>query len=360
MDTNEDTRNSFLTRLGVLDSRPSVEANSEPATSAGTGIFGLAVAEEQSEVVLVPVPFEATASYGSGAADGPQAILEASQQVDLLDVQVGSPHRAGIFLQPESTFIRLANEEAKPLAQRLIHDLGEGRRASRADVDQVNRASRRVNEWLSAEVSSLLRKGKLVGIVGGDHSVPFGSLVAHASKYGDFGILHLDAHADLRSAYQGFRYSHASIMERVLAEIPEVVSLVQVAVRDLCEEEEARIQTDDRISTYYEPGLVRARLEGHLLDVFGEAVSNLPQQVYLSFDIDGLEPGLCPGTGTPVPGGLSFGEAALLMETVVSQGKRIIGFDLCEVAPRPNDQWDGNVGARLLYKMIGFALKSRS
>jgi agmatinase len=180
------------------------------------------------------------------------------------------------------------------------------------------------------------------------------------------GILHIDAHADLRRAYQGFVQSHASIMYNVLHDLPALGRLVQVGVRDLCDEEAARIEeSGGRIRTFFDAELHSEKLAGvswaRLCDGI---VAALPTDVYISFDIDGLDPALCPHTGTPVPGGLSFNEATALLKAVVASGRRIVGCDLTEVAPAPNrsaggsTDWDENVGSRLLYKLIGFMLRS--
>jgi len=150
-------------------------------------------------------------------------------------------------------------------------------------------------------------------------------------------------------------------MLNVVRRLPGVKRLVQVGIRDLGEAEAELIETrDDQIATFYDADLAEEKLDGtpwnRLVD---RVVAKLPEQVYLSFDIDGLDPTLCPHTGTPVPGGLSFQEAVALIAGVVRSGRRIVGMDLMEVAPGPGgDEWDGNVGARLLYKMIGQALKS--
>jgi agmatinase len=226
----------------------------------------------------------------------------------------------------------------------------------------VDAAGEAVRRYTRETARHHLAAGKVVGTIGGDHSVPLGAIEAHVEHHGELGILHLDAHADLRVAYEGFTYSHASIMERVLAELPGVTRLVQVGIRDLGAAELAAIQgSGGRVRTLFDPAIARARLSGRLLEAFRDAVSLLPDKVYLSFDVDGLDPRLCPSTGTPVPGGIDLAEASLLLEAVVDAGKTIVGFDLCEVAPGPEgDEWDGNVGARLLYKMIGWTLQSRA
>ncbi len=329
-------------------------------------IYGVSVPVERASVVLLPVPFDATTSYGRGTVDGPRAIVQASTQVDLYDVETGQPYQAGIVMLSENEDIRAWNETAQAAA-RVVVDAGEDSDAAAPRVararDQVNTLCTRLQEWVEAETERWLDAGKIVGLVGGDHSVSYGAIAAHARRYPDMGILHVDAHADLRHAYQGFTWSHASIMENVVRRIPSVSRLVQVGIRDLCEEESERIQASDgRIRTSFDTQLTNERFEGATWgQQVARIVDDLPRDVFVSFDVDGLDPTLCPHTGTPVPGGLSFQEASYLIGAVARSGRRIVGFDLVEVAPDPDgSEWDGNVGARLLYKLIGWTLRSRS
>ena len=190
----------------------------------------------------------------------------------------------------------------------------------------------------------------------------FGAIAAHARRHPGLGILHIDAHADLRQAYEGFERSHASVMANVLDRLDGVARLVQVGIRDISAPEYERSQKDPRVVTHLDPVLSDRVFAGaSWASLCDEIVAALPQEVYVSFDIDGLDPTLCPNTGTPVPGGLSFAEACALLREVVSSGREIVGFDLCEVAPDPRgeSEWDGNVGMRVLYKLAGFALASR-
>ncbi len=341
-------------RVGVSDFDPGAPADPD------AGLYGLDVEPSAAGVLVIPVPFEATTSYGSGAALGPAAILAASHQVDLFDHETGRPYEAGLAMLPPSERVLALNAAAKADARAVIDGQLEGAEAEAARA-RVNAASAELESWLYGAVAGALERGQLVGVVGGDHSVPLGAIRAVAERFGPIGVLHLDAHADLRRAYMGFEQSHASIMDNVLRRVPRVVRLVQVGIRDYCEEERARIDgSDDRVVTHYGPELARARARGQLLKRFQDIADALPRRVHLSFDIDGLDPKLCPHTGTPVPGGLDFDELCMLLETVVTSGREIVGFDLCEVAPGPDgDEWDANVGARVLYKMIGWALKSR-
>ncbi len=314
-------------------------------------------------MVLIPVPFEATTSYGGGTGEGPNAILEASRQVDLFDFETGRPYQRGIAMLEDPAQVRRWADEAKALARPIVEAGGPDQVPDGEQIlESVNALCDRMNDWVYAETRRWLERGKLVGIVGGDHSVPYGAIRAYAERYPGLGVLHLDAHADLREAYEGFTWSHASIMFNVAERIPGVSRIVQVGIRDLGEAEFAYLsRPGSKVTAHFDADLQRKRFDGLPWNrQVDEIVSALPNDVYLSFDIDGLDPTLCPHTGTPVPGGLSFAEAVALVAGVVRSGKRIVGFDLNEVAPDPDGgEWDGNVGARLLYKMIGWALKSQ-
>lgn len=347
---------------------PTDEASAfDPSAAAGpdSGIFGMDCTPENAQVVLLPVPYEATVSYGRGTAQGPRAILAASHQVDLFDLQTVKPYLAGIVMLPESEEIRDLNRTICALTQPVLDEGGASPERPHLveKAAEANRLGSRLNDRVSAEVGRYLRMGRLTGVVGGEHSVSFGAIRAVAETCPGLGVLHIDAHADLRTAYEGLEWSHASVMANVMDRIPEVSRSVQVGVRDLCEEEYERIVgSEGRIVTYFDPKLQSHKLEGRPWKQMVDAiVSALPERVYVSFDIDGLEPSLCPHTGTPVPGGLTFPEAMMLLEAVVESGRKIMGFDLTEVAPGPDGvDWDANVGARVLYKLIGFALLSRA
>jgi len=322
----------------------------DAAAGEGSGIYGLPFSPEESHVVIVPVPFEATTSYGGGTSNGPAAVLEASRQVDLFDHETGRPYAAGIAMLDVPKNVLRWNREAKALAH-----------GKRPNPKKVNAYGERVNAWVYEETRALLDAGKMPVILGGDHSVPFGAIRAYEEHYPGLGILHLDAHADLRDAYEGFTWSHASIFHNVMTRLGGVRKLVQVGVRDLGQAERAMIDDSKRrIVTFYDADLAARKESGvPFSKIADEIVAALPKNIYLSWDIDGLDPTLCPGTGTPVPGGLSWNEAIGLLRAIKRSGKRIVGLDLCEVAPGETE-WDANVGARLLYKMIGFALLTQN
>jgi len=332
---------------------PSTSAPQHPSTpfdpdapATHDGIYGLPFTADESYVVVIPVPFEATTSYGGGTSRGPAAVLEASKQVDLFDHETGRPYERGIAMLDIPQNVIDWNAEAVE-----SHD----------DVDVVKDIGDELNEWVYTQTCAQLDRGKMPVILGGDHSVPFGAIRAYAERHPGIGILHLDAHADLRDAYEGFTWSHASIFHNVMTKIPGVAKLVQVGVRDLGAAESAMIASSGgRIVTHFDSDVARRVDDGEpFARIADEIVRDLPDEVYLSWDIDGLDPTLCPGTGTPVPGGLSWNQAIALLRAIVRAKKRIVGLDLCEVAPGATE-WDANVGARLLYKMIGFALRSQS
>ena len=331
----------------------------------GSGVFGLPHSESEARVVLVPVPWEATTSYGGGASDGPKAILHASAQVDLFDLDVEKPYAAGIHMLAEAEEIIAANGKGKALAEKIVTAGGAGTEPElMKSLARVNELSRQVNGWVRQETARLLDAGKIVGVVGGDHSVPYGALQALAARRPAFGILHFDAHSDTRRAYEGFVHSHASIMFNVLQDIPQVTKVVQVGIRDVCEEEIAYCKSQGaRVRMFSDRELVKRRHAGEPFARTVEAiVKELPEEVWVSFDIDGLDPRFCPHTGTPVPGGLDTSEVVAILREVARAGRRIVGFDLNEVAPNAGDEedeWDGNVGARMLYKLIAFTLASQ-
>ena len=196
-------------------------------------------------------------------------------------------------------------------------------------------------------------------MLGGDHSVPLGFFKAQSEKHGDFGILQIDAHCDLRDSYEGFKYSHASIMYNALHEIPSIKKLVQVGIRDYSDGELEIIQNNkERIVTFFDRDIKDRLYEGDTWkNVVDDIIKTLPQKVHLSFDIDGLDPKLCPNTGTPVAGGFEVEQIYYLLRKLIQSGRQLIGFDLNEVGVGEND-WDANVGARVLYKLCNLLVKS--
>ncbi len=336
---------------------------SAPATP-GSGLFGLPHTPEEAAIVCLPVAWEATTSYSGGTAGGPAAIHEASWQVDLFDHLVERPYAAGIALLPEDPRFAAWNEEARPLATEIIAVGGDidGNETLWKALTRVNVLSEEVNALVESEVAAILDAGRIPALIGGDHSTPYGAIRAAAMRHQGLGLLQIDAHMDLREAYEGFTWSHASITRNVVDRIPEVARVVQVGIRDYCEEEADRILAEpDRIRVFYDADSARRTFQGGSWDqIVQEAVEALPAEVWITFDIDGLDPKLCPHTGTPVPGGLEFQEAVHLIAAVARSGRRIVGFDVNEVSPSPDgNEWDANVGARILYQLCAWTLVSQ-
>ena len=185
-------------------------------------------------------------------------------------------------------------------------------------------------------------------------------LKAIAEKHGDFGILQIDAHCDLRKAYENFKYSHASIMYNALEEITQITKLVQVGIRDYSEMEFDYIKnSNERVITFFDKDIKEKIFEGApWKQITDEIVNKLPQKVYISFDIDGLDPKLCPNTGTPVQGGFETEQIFYLFKKVLQSGRQLIGFDLNEVGISTNE-WDENVGARVLFKLCNLMVAGK-
>jgi agmatinase len=328
------------------------EYNPSGVGCANGNLFGLPHTYETAKLIVIAVPWEVTVSYGAGTANAPQRILAASPQLDLFDFDHPTGWQQGIFLEPISAEILAKNQYYRGQAALVIDRLEQGKSLEpdlTAVLAAVDAAGAEVNQWLFDRCQQAMAQGKRVAVIGGDHSSPLGYFQALATKYPSFGILHIDAHADLRNAYEGFTYSHASIMFNAL-QIPQVTKLVQVGLRDICQDEVDLINgSDQRVVAYYDTAVQQRLYAGqNWLTICREIVAHLPQQVHVSFDVDGLDPKLCPNTGTPVPGGLELEQTYCLFRELVSSGRQIIGFDLAEVG---DADWDGNVGARLVYKL---------
>ncbi len=323
---------------------------------AGDQLFGLPHTPDDATVVVVPVPFEATTSYGRGTANAPRRILEASQQVELNDPQTGEPWRQGIAMLPIDPGIEALNAEACRLAEPIVR-AGGATPETEADLKRVNAIGEEVNRWLYDRTRAIFDRGAIPATLGGDHSVSFGAIQAAVERHPGLGILHIDAHADLREAYEGFTWSHASIFYNVHERIPRLGHIVQVGLRDISTREAERIERWSNLTAFTDHEIAWELAAGEpWMRVAARIVRPLPQKVWVSFDVDGLEPSLCPATGTPVPGGLRWREVMLLLQ-LLAQDRQIVGFDLVEVG---DAEWDANVGARLLYKLAGWAISTRA
>ncbi len=327
------------------------------AGNPNNNIFGLPFSEEESRVVILPIPWEVTVSFGAGTARAAEHIFKASMQVDLYDTDNPEGWKKGFFMRPIDKKILLKSDFLRKEAELYIDFISKGEIVSgnkfmSKSLKEINEGSQMLNNWVYLQTKELLDAGKLVGLLGGDHSTPLGFWKAIGEKHGDFGILQIDAHSDLRIAYEDFTYSHASITYNGLKEISALVKVVQLGVRDFSKAEMDFVNdSNDRISTYYYHQLKERQFDGETWrSICDEVISKLPQKVHISFDIDGLDPKLCPNTGTPVQGGFEADQVNYLFSRLKKSGRQIIGFDLVEVGV-DELEWDANVGARQLWKL---------
>jgi agmatinase len=343
-------------------------ANYDPncVSNPNNNIFGLPTSEDDARLVILPIPWEVTVSYGAGTARAPEAIFKAALQVDLFDSEVPEGWKQGYYMRPIDRKLLMKSDYLRKEAELYIDYISRGEEVSANQFmsktfREVNEGGEFLTQWVYEQTKVLLNNGKLVGVLGGDHSVPLGYFKAIAEKYQDFGILQIDAHCDLRVAYEGFNYSHASIMYNALTQIPQLSKLVQVGVRDYGGDEWQYLkENSERVNTYFDRDIKYRQYEGETWkQIVEEIVSKLPQNVYISFDIDGLDRKLCPHTGTPVPGGFETEEVFYLFRKVMESGRKVIGFDLCEVGVSDTD-WNANVGARVLFKLCNTLIASNT
>jgi len=270
---------------------------------------------ENASVLILPVPYEGTTCYGSGTRGGPKAIIDASRSLELYDEEIGGEiYRCGIHTLPG----------VEPLVEGPAHMI----------------------ERISGIVEELFHSGKLIVLLGGEHTITVGA-VRGISKYTDLSVLQIDAHADLRDSYQGSSYSHACVMRRV-REICE--NVVQVGIRSISAEEMEFVMKGGLEDEIF---LMKDILndEGWKEDV----IRRLDQNVYITIDLDGLDPAIMPAVGTPEPGGLGWYETLSLLKGV-TRSKKVMGFDVVELAPVPGLIAPNVLAAKLIYKLIGYIL----
>lgn len=276
------------------------------------GIEGEAATLERAKAVVLPVPYDFSVTYQSGTRWGPQAILSASRNMELWDDELGPTWTHGIHTAPELEPTALGPE---------------------AMCERVEQAT----AWILAQ-------GKLPAILGGEHSITAGAVRATKRAFPKLSVLQIDAHADMRDAYLDSPYSHACVMRR----IREMVPAASVGIRSLSEEEAAHLKAHP--APVWSVRGFRA-LKGDLAPI----LDALTDDVFVTFDLDGLDPGILPGTGTPEPGGLDWYEACDLLAAVAAR-KRIVGFDVVELAPLAGNVISDFLAARLVYRLIGYAL----
>ncbi len=336
------------------------------AGNPNNNIFGLPFTEDESRLVILPVPWEVTVSYNAGTARSAEHIFKASLQVDLFEREWNDGWKQGFYMRSPDKKVLLKSDYLRKEAELLIAYTTKGEAVEKNNfmgksLKDINEGSVYLNNWVYQQTSDLLKKGKLVALLGGDHSTPLGYLKAIADHYPDFGILQFDAHFDFRKSYEGFTYSHASIMYNALNEVSAISKIVQVGIRDFCQEEWDFAQANSSKVTFYLWNELREQqFEGVTWkEIADDIVEKLPKNVYVSFDIDGLDPKLCPNTGTPVFGGLEIEQVYYILKKLLKSGRKLIGFDLSEIGIGESD-WDANVGARALWKLCNMLIASHA
>lgn len=324
--------------------------------------FGFPFDPEEADIIFLAVPWGSTTSYRRGTNKGPEEILKASTQMDFFSFE--KPFFGLLSCATDLTLteeISNINSIASPISKKIIKYLEKGFREPDRNIikliDQVNEYSYAIDGLVQKKCEYWLSKNKYVVLVGGEHSITLGHIIALSKKHRSFGVLQIDAHADLRDSYQGFDRSHASIMYNVL-KVEQIDRLIQVGIRDVSEKEMEFAENDERVKVFSDYDIKNRLFSGGCwFEICSEIVSTLPENVYISFDIDGLSPQYCPNTGTPVQGGLTVDEALYLIRMISESGRKIIGADLCEVAPG-SDELNGIIAARLLYRMAVLILHS--
>lgn len=269
-----------------------------------------------SEIVILQAPLEKTVSYGKGTANGPQEIINASHFVEFFDEELGKQlcFDKGICTLESLSFKGMTAEKA--IAS------------------------------IYSNVRNLLLDKKYVVTLGGEHSLSIAPVKAHYEMFENLSILQIDAHSDLRDEYEGSKSSHASVMARV-SELSK--RIVQVGIRAQCKEE-YDFRVTNNIKSYYARGIRRNEYGANWMN---SVVNDLGQNVYLTFDVDGLDPSVIPATGTPEPGGLWWDEALDLIRLVASK-RKIVGFDVVELAPKKNESYSNFMTAKLVYKILNY------
>lgn len=326
--------------------------------------FGMPLNPEDAALVLISAPWDATVSVRSGSSYAPDAIIEASRYVDFYEPLAPHSWRKGIATAPIDYSLQDLSHRLRSDAERVIklhEELGlsalENMIYSRR-LRRVNDGSVELNRNIYAQACHWLSQDKIVGLVGGDQSTAYGLMKAVGEKYGDVGVLHIDSRCDLREQHQGFDFSHASVMHNVLRDVESIKKLVSVGVREFTPYEWSRAERAERISLFTGQYLWTHIFEGATwASLCDEIVEKLPENVYISLDIDGLTIECSPHTGTLITGGLRFPEVVYLLGKVVASGRRIVGFDLTEVVPDMDDRTDAAIAARLLFKLCSMALK---
>ncbi len=266
---------------------------------------------EKASIAILPVPFDGTVSYRTGTRNGPRAIIEASKNMELYDSESGKEiSDFGIFTLDE---LEPTLHSPEAMTIRIYETVGE-----------------------------IIKAGKFPVLLGGEHSITIGSVKAISENHKDLSVLQLDAHADLRDSYWGTRYSHASAMRRVL----EFAPVTQVGIRSASKEEEKCLQ--ENVEKIFWARKIVGQTKW--LD---RMINSLNDHVYITIDLDVLDPSIMPSVGTPEPGGLLWYETLEILRSVCEK-KKIVGFDVVELLPNRDNVAPDFLSAKLVIKLIGY------
>jgi agmatinase len=263
---------------------------------------------EEAKYVLLPVPYDGTSTYMKGAEKGPQAIINASDSIELYDIRTKlEAYKSGIYTDNYSYSFTSPKKMVEEVRER---------------------------------VSFFIKQNKKIGLLGGEHSISIGSIEVFSKKYPNLSVLQIDAHDDLRESYHGSKYNHACVMRRA----QEVAKVVQVGIRNVCIEEKDNIIPENFFYAHDICGKT---------EWMQKAIARLTEYVYITIDLDGFDPSIVPATGTPLPGGLLWYETLTFLE-LLFQSKEIVGFDIVELCPQENNKISDVLAAVLVYKIISF------
>jgi agmatinase len=280
------------------------------------GIYKKFSSFEHSKIVLLPCPYEKTTSYGKGTAKGPEAILKASHYVEFFD-----------------------EETLKEIC--FTYGIGAIKPLSFTKLNPKKSLNN-----IYKNVKQLIELGKFVVTLGGEHTISAATIKAHYDSYKDLSVLHFDAHSDLRDTYEGIKYSHACFAARV-AEF--TTDITQVGIRAQCKEEFEFIKQKS-INTFY---AYKMRKEGFDDNMIRKIISTLKENVYITFDVDYFDPSIMPSTGTPEPNGFYWDETMRLLKRVCKE-RKVVGFDVVELAPRKDFSFPDFLTAKLIYKILNY------
>ena len=327
--------------------------------------FGIPLEPEEAALVLISAPWDLSLKVRNGSSFAPDAIIEASRSVDFFEPMAPDSWRKGIATVPIDYTIQDMSHRLRSDAERIVK-VHEKQGGTTFDNLVYERSLRRVNEGFQALNDNIYKQSKMwldedkiVGLVGGDQSTAYGHIRAVAEHHGSLGVLHIDSSCNLKSCHQGFEFSHASVMHNILRDVPRVERLVGVGVRAFSPEEWQRAESDPRVKLFTGQSIWSRHFEGVLWStICNEIVESLPQNVYVSLDVNGLTVECSPHNGMVVAGGVRFPEVIYLLGKIVDSGRKIVGFDLSEVVPDMDDKTDAAIASRLLYNICSMALKN--